>query len=84
MTFDWTTAKLFMKEGKKVRSSSWWWGNFLELRKTVNSLGVESERRYYVDNGEHTWTPEDLSSAKKHMSWEVYIEPIHGATDYRT
>lgn len=55
-----------MREGKKVRYHSWWWGHWIEK----NSLGK------IVSNQGATISAEIMLSTKD--GWELYDEEKHG------
>ena len=69
MTFDWRTAVMFMKVGRKIRSKNWYFGNYLRY-----------DGCNFVDNGGVIWNDVDIEHAKKHMEWELYIDFIHSRT----
>lgn len=69
MTFDWTIAKLYLNNGKKVRISNWNYGLYLVLDKRTKLI---------VDQNNKVVSPSDIHICSKVIYWTEYKECFHG------
>jgi len=70
MTFDGKTAYLYLKEGKKVRARTWYWGKFVKMknRAITDEKGELFPISYFLEG--------------KTLFWEEYSEKDHGLIEH--
>ena len=66
--FDRQRAMTEMREGKKVRYHTWYWGHYIYIRKGGNIV---------VDHRGYEFAASEILTMEK--GWEVYDEHRHGA-----